>query len=404
MRGRDDPSGQPAAIVVRTARWRQISFVVLGVVAAVLRGLTWPWRRALSPCRTVLILEPFGMGDVLSLDPLIRMLLADGWSVRVAGQARWRDVLAAHPQLSWISTTLPWRGEGQGAHRTFARLADPAFRLTLQRLRPAARGAIGLDPRGDIRSVALLYLSGCRRVATFARYYVAADCRVLPGSARRVLPPSGLPRWRVNLCLLSALNDTPHTALSATARPSVAHLAAGPDPPAETGLLVLIPMTPWSGKRWPAEHWRAFLAGACRRGWKPLGCCGPGEAEATAGQLGRDVPVCVCDGPGAWVDVLRRAQCVICVNTGPMHVADALDKPLVLLNGSSQLPLWGPSGRQARVLQPPAAGQSGAASFHEVPGNQARAQAAMAAILPETVLQALGDPAIGTGQDAPSLT
>jgi hypothetical protein len=42
------------------------------------------------------------------------------------------------------------------------------FRELLGQLRKAGRGCVGVDTRGDIRSIILLYLAGCRRVVTLS--------------------------------------------------------------------------------------------------------------------------------------------------------------------------------------------------------------------------------------------
>jgi len=41
---------------------------------------------------------------------------------------------------------------------------------------------------------------------------------------------------------------------------------------------------------------------------------------------------------------------VVIVDSGPMHLADAVGVPVVALFGQGKLPLWAPSGKNNRVL------------------------------------------------------
>ncbi len=375
----------PRANRTRTGVWRRAVFFSLGVLACGLRLASGPWRRWRRGRKTILLIEPFGMGDVLSLQPLAQRLGALGYRVAVAAQERWRDLLCDVDE--WIPIELPWRGEGQTIGDTFRRFSMHALRESVGRLRAAGAGAIGLDPRGDIRSVLLLYLAGCREVKTFTHYYVANDCLVLPGAARRCKPARDVARWRVNLAFIDTLPDSAE--LPAPAKPTVGHLL-GHVTVETAGRVACIPMTPWEGKRWPAAHWRELVQGLRDNGWTPIGLCGPGESAGAEHALGPDVTLSVCTNVPAWIHALQAVEAVISVNTGPMHLADALDKRLVLINGSSRLPLWGPSGSRASVLHPTQCAPG--AGIHEVGRNATRAAALIASIQPSEVLAVLGSP------------
>src|SRR6185436_12964285 len=65
---------------------------LFGLVATVLR--VWAVVRGLShkepESRTVLIVEPFGMGDMISHQPLIQTLCQKKYDVRVCARREWR--------------------------------------------------------------------------------------------------------------------------------------------------------------------------------------------------------------------------------------------------------------------------------------------------------------------------
>ena len=92
---------------------------------------------------------------------------------------------------------------------------------------------------------------------------------------------------------------------------------------------------------------------------------------------------------GAWIPIVAAilAACgaVVSVNTGPMHVADAMGLPLVVLDGASRLPLWAPEGPRSVVLQHQ--DRVPGAPFHPTASNGAAVQrAVMALVAPDEVL------------------
>lgn len=377
-------SAAQAASASRTARpavitpWRKkAAFTLIGLAVVGWRLATAP-RRRLLPARgkQALLIEPYGMGDVISLVPLARRLLKAGWRVTVAARPQWRSCLPPHPRLAWIDLSLPWSIPSPRPSRQWPAAVIRSVRC----LRRSGKGALGLDPRGDIRSVLLLYLAGCRRVITFSRYYVAADCRMPRGVGRVIAPPDNLPRWQVNLAML-ALAD-PALPEERPSPPRLTHLIQ-PGIKERPDRLALAPMTPWQGKRWPAANWRQLLHETRRLGWRPIVLCGPGEDGAAGALAGGQVPVVVCGTPGEWVSNLQAAAALVCVNTGAMHIADAMGKPVILLNGSSQLPLWAPSNARSAVLCPLYR------PCHETAVNLPLAMAAMSLIRPASVVEAL---------------
>ena len=77
----------------------------------------------------------------------------------------------------------------------------------------------------------------------------------------------------------------------------------------------------------------------------PVGRENPGVAVEDAG-----AECLVAETPGDWVRTIGSCRAVVSVNTGPMHVADALGVPLVVVDGPSRLPLWAPEGEKSVVL------------------------------------------------------
>ncbi|MGN6625866.1 MAG: lipopolysaccharide heptosyltransferase I [Tepidisphaeraceae bacterium] len=112
---------------------------------------------------------------------------------------------------------------------------------------------------------------------------------------------------------------------------------------------VLLPGTNWATKRWPAENYAALVEPIAQRfglrtiiagGGDVAGIEFPG-AQSLAGKT--DLKQLVA--------LLEKADLVIANDSGPMHIAAALNRPLVTLFGPTNAVRTGPYARMETVLQ-----------------------------------------------------
>jgi len=336
---------------------------------------------SVSACHA-LLLEPYGLGDALSLVPLTRALLHHGWRVTVCARAPWRDAFPA--DVRWVDCRLPWTAYDDSQKYRLGSLFGPEMRSFLRQLRSAAAGAVGVDTRGDVRSHLLLWLADCRRVLTLDRY-LGYDLANRPWSAETIPFDSSLRRWQSNLRFLSALcPEADPAAFPLDLR------SQWPDvpTPGNAQTIGLIPLAPWQGKWWPSDCWGQTIDRLRAGGWVVRGLAGPGQQSATAEALGMPVDaVTVCSDLRAWAHALASLNALITVDTGPMHLADALHVPLVALYGAGTLPLWAPTSPHSialhRQLDPDYA------PVHPTGAGIARGQELMRRHSPESVLAAL---------------
>ena len=355
---------------------KRLAFLALGLAAAAMRALTAP-RRSFGTNRNrigTLVLEPFGMGDALLLQPLVRALLASGKKVAFAGNPAWAPLFPAAEGFVFVPAKPAWaRPDPAGKYR------HPLHDLlkAARKLRPFAKGADCVEPRGDPRAILALYLAGARTVRSLPRYWSATDCRLPPFAARFV--PLDRRATRREVSRAFAPPGAPY------GRPDVSHLL-GDAPRPDPKIVGLIPLTPWEGKRWPPEHWSALVEGLRARGFSPALLCGPGEADAARTAIGgTDVPVREAASVADWPRLLAACGAVASVNTGPMHIADAMGVPLVAIDGASRLPLWAPEGPRSVVLQHQ--DRVPEAPFHPTASNGPIVQrAVMALVTPDEVL------------------
>jgi ADP-heptose:LPS heptosyltransferase len=212
-------------------------------------------------------------------------------------------------------------------------------------LKSVGRGAIGIDTRGDIRSVLLLHALGCARVLSLTRY-LGSDLRVPKASAELIPFSLQLRRWELNLGFLEPLGLSVKP--GSIPPPFFPHLAS-PKRPARRDI-ALMPVAPWRGKLWLPPRWQRLAQQLRQKGWEIRVLCGPGQRALALEQADVGAEVVECGSIEQWAAQFARSTLVVTLDSGPMHLADALGLPVIALFGQGWLPLWAPSGRLSRVI------------------------------------------------------
>jgi heptosyltransferase I len=124
--------------------------------------------------------------------------------------------------------------------------------------------------------------------------------------------------------------------------------------------IALQPGARWENKRWPVEHF-AQVAKLCAAGFPDARFAILGSAgERGLGEtIARAVPGRCLNLAGGlslpeMIEWLRLCEVMVSNDTGPMHVAAALGKPVVALFGPTEPRRTGPYGQTERALQFPA--------------------------------------------------
>src|SRR6266850_2364112 len=295
--------------------------------------------------KKVLILEPFGLGDIISFEPLVRALKGDGYQIAICGKREWKRLYPEDQQLTWIDSELPWVTYDENKKYFFKEYRSSNFRRCLKALRSWASGAVGLDTRGDIRSVALLWLAGCSRVISLENY-LGSNLKVTPGTAQLIPFDHTLHRWQLNLKFFAAL--APDSTLEHIRSPSFEHLTVRQK--RSNQRVGLIPVAPWAGKLWTADKWQELINDLQGKKIEVVGLCGPGQTKQAEQQLQTSVPLKECYSIESWAAALNECAVVVTLDSGPMHLADALGIPTVALFGQGKLPLWVPSNSRSRTI------------------------------------------------------
>src|SRR5580658_927053 len=136
------------------------------------------------------------------------------------------------------------------------------------------------------------------------------------------------------------------------------------------------PLAGWASKQWPLEYYGRLAAMLREKLSLPLVLNGaPGTVPAVAGTLAHE------SGIAGLIDATRRAALVIGVDSGPLHLAAALNKAGAAIYGPTDPDRNGPYGGDFQVFRMP-----GSRRTHR---RGTVIDASMRAIQPEQVFQAL---------------
>ena len=122
-----------------------------------------------------------------------------------------------------------------------------------------------------------------------------------------------------------------------------------------TRYVLMNPGAGWGAKRWPAERYAAVAAELARMGHATVVNVGPGEERMVEGICAgaEDSTFAMNGSIGQLIACTRRARLFIGGDTGPLHLAAALQVPVVGIYGPTDPARNGPFQTRALVLRHP---------------------------------------------------
>jgi len=114
--------------------------------------------------------------------------------------------------------------------------------------------------------------------------------------------------------------------------------------------MCVMPVAPWPGKLWLPDRWQQVTHALRQRGYEIHGLSGPGQSGLAKAQLGAGVEVTECTSVQDWAKHLQAGRFLVTLDSGPMHLASALNIPVVALFGQGLLPLWAPPHADSEVV------------------------------------------------------
>jgi len=285
------------------------------------------------------------------------------WVIGWAIEPVWRELLQAESEFHDVA----WRLSGRDSRRP---LVD---RWSSVPTRDWKRRPFSLDTLRDIRWLrrellgdhydVCVDMQGSIRSAMVGRM---AGAVVFAGASEpRETPAARLYKQKIRLRATHVVEqgcELLGAAVGETLRPAKVTLPV--DPAAEQWCDALLagaaerfaliaPTAGWGAKRWPAERYGAVAAALGRAGFRTLV-----NAESSQDEAGRNVVEASCGAAtlvpcsvGQMIALVRRVGVVIAGDTGPLHLAAALERPVVGLFGPTDPARNGPYGTQSRVLR-----------------------------------------------------
>jgi len=305
----------------------------------------------------ILLLKPSSLGDVIHALPVLRLLklhyphaeifwwidsanapLIEGdpdltgivrfERKRWARPAHWPEMFRSLRWLRAQNFDLVIDLQCLARSGAFAWLANGKQLIGLDEVREGARGFYDLAvPRKNFHTHAV-------------DWYLA------------VLPPLGVPVHKN----FTWLPERREIAAEVKRKWLAAFLTSNAQLPASK-LILLQPGARWANKRWPVQHFAELVRALAQKfpetrfailGGKddqPLG-----EAIATAAPE-RCLNLCGKTSLPEMIELIRLGDLLITNDTGPMHVAAALGKPLLALFGPTEPRRTGPYGQLGNVLR-----------------------------------------------------
>jgi heptosyltransferase-1 len=302
------------------------------------------------------------MGDILHALPAVTALRQahPNWTIDWVVEPRWRALLASdstpdsqpgpHPGSPLVNhihfaSTRQWRKAPLGS-QTISEI-----RALRRNLRASQYDAV-IDFQGAIRSGMIARMAGCSRligeskpresiarwlyaekIATVGAHVIEQDLELASAVAGDVLA-----------------DLRPLLPVDPTADAWAAEIIPSGNP-----VVLINPGAGWGAKRWPPERYAAVAADLVAQGFRVVVNVGPGEEpladainQATAGAA-----TLLNGSLSQLIAVTRRVALAIAGDTGPLHLACALGRPVVGIYGPTDPSRNGPFGCNFKVLRSP---------------------------------------------------
>ncbi len=314
----------------------------------------------------LLVVRLGAMGDILHALPGITALRKEHpeWHIGWAVEPRWRALLSAEAAGLGGHERGPERPIVDGIHEVpnkdwaknpFGRETLAGIRRLRSELRAQRYDAV-LDVQGALRSAVVARLSGCHRIVGSAAPREAAAKWLYTERVKT----DGQHVIEHGLELAGAvagdliLPTRPWLPVDAEAERwcdrleslRMARYAGKP-------VVLIHPGAGWGAKRWPPDRYGMVAEEFHRRGAVVLVNAGPGEMGLASEVAGGHSISVVESSLAQLIALTRRVSLVIGGDSGPLHLACALGKPVVAIFGPTDPKRNGPYGCRFRVLRNP---------------------------------------------------
>ncbi|HUV71301.1 MAG TPA: glycosyltransferase family 9 protein [Terracidiphilus sp.] len=308
----------------------------------------------------LLVVRLGAMGDILHALPAVTALrLAHpAWEIDWVVEPRWRALLTARDGASrgpeqpvvdrlYYAATKEWR------RTPLSTKTGQEINALRRQLRAELYSAV-LDLQGSVRSAVVGRMVGCPRLIgeetpreAPARWFYTE--RVTTHGAHVIEQDVELAQAVAGDTLKAVAPLLPvDEAAEAWCDGLLASSGTRP-------VAVINPGAGWGAKRWPVERYAAVAFGLMERGYRILVNAGPGEEQMADTIVTRTsgAAIPLATSLEQLIALTRRADLFVAGDTGPLHLACALGRPVVGIYGPTDPSRNGPYGTRFRVLRSP---------------------------------------------------
>ena len=314
----------------------------------------------------VLVVRLSAMGDVIHTLPAVAALRAAfpratiGWLI----EERWAELLCTlrYPRAGQRSAERPLVDRVHTVN-----LAE--WRRDLLSFNTVQQVAVGLSELRGVEYDAVVDFQGAVRSALLARWsgapiiYGDEQPRENAASMFYTKQVEGKGRHVVEQALSLARALAGADAARMTSEEASARVELPVDGDAEKKIsaitteefALLNPGAGWGAKQWPADRYGAVARELMHEGIRPLVNYGPGEEALAAAveDASEGAALRVSCSIAELIALTRRARLMIGGDTGPLHLAAALQVPVVAIFGPTNPARNGPVGTRSIVLRSP---------------------------------------------------
>ncbi len=299
--------------------------------------------------KKILLVKLSALGDVVQTLPVLAALKRERPELRIhwAVEEEQAGLLEGHPLIDRL-LVFPRRrilrlirhprtlGQGLALARAFVRT-----------LRAESYDAV-LDLQGLLKSALVVALARSPRKVGFANHREGSTWVLT-----EKLPPydpdqHAVRRYLSAAACLGGLEEPVEFPLPP--HPSAREVSRRKGLPAPPWV-VFIPATRWRTKLWPEKGWRELASRISGLGLPLLWVGGPGDQAYISGLAVKGLNLSGKLTLKELAGVLSGAAAVVSVDTGPMHLAAAIGRPVVALFGPTAPWRTGPFGKGHRVLR-----------------------------------------------------
>ena len=287
-----------------------------------------------QPVSRILMVRLGAMGDIIHTLPAAASLRASFPEARItwAVESRWAQLLESNGSVDRVVEIDRRRG---------------AILESLHRLR-AEPYDLAIDFQGLVKSAVVARLSHPAHILGYERSVVREPVATWFYDEAAPTHSAHVIDMRLDLAAAAGAQILRRAFPLPEGRPE-GQLPSG-------GFVLASPLAGWGSKQWPMEHYRALAARLRRELDLPLVLNGPPAALPQLNSIAGAVPH--LSGIPGLIYATRRATAVIGVDSGPLHLAAALNKPGIAIFGPTDPARNGPYSDSLQVLRAPGAATS----------------------------------------------